>query len=133
MLYSKLEHRVERILTRYGPPTACPVQRARRLGVYLIRQPTKLPCIDHVALLFDVPRGPRREVHMSDHGPRTGTLINEVWTSPGLQFTKLPYADRTMEEVKAFEAEMPLEYIPFVHDCRHHVLDLLDFCYGPVE
>lgn len=133
MLYSKIEHRVERILKIHGPPTACPVYRARRLGVYLIRQPTKLPCVDHVALLFDVPQGPRREVHVSDHGPSTGTLVNDIWTSPGLHFTKLPYIQKTMQEVKDFEAQMPFEYIPFVHDCRHHVLDLLNFCYGSEE
>ncbi len=134
MLYKTLETRVAEITSgasrRLSSGGACPLSRGGLLRVYLIRQPTRLPAIDHVALLFDAPRGARRDVHIADHGPSTGNLINDIWVSR-LTVTGLPPVARTIDEVREFESRLPTEYVPLVRDCRHHVLDVLDWLYGP--
>lgn len=134
MLYRALEARVEKILSgrRLGPAGPCGLPTYRGGGhtrVYLVRQPTRLPGIDHVALLFDAPRGERREVHVADHGPRTGNLLNDLWVSE-LRITRLPgLRDTSIDDVRAFEAGLTTAYVPFLRDCRHHVMDVLEYCY----
>jgi hypothetical protein len=135
MLYRALEARVDRILSgRHlgaAGPWGLPTFRGGHTRVYLVRQPTRLPGIDHVALLFDAPRGERREVHVADHGPATGNLFNDLWVSR-LEVTRLPgLRDTTIDDVREFEAGLTARYVPFLRDCRHHVMDVLDFCYPP--
>lgn len=133
-MYRALETRVDTILNgrRLGAagPWGLPTYRGgAQTRVYFVRQPTRLPYIDHVALIFDAPRGERRDVHVADHGPATGNLFNDLWVSD-LKVTRLPgLYDVTIDDVREFEAGLTTRYVPFLRDCRHHVMDVLDFCY----
>lgn len=41
----------------------------------------------------------------------------------------LPPVRNSLEDISAFEATLPSGYLIGVRDCRHHVLDLLDYLY----
>ena len=136
-MYRALETRVDKILSgrRLGAAGPCglPTFRGGHTRVYLVRQPTRLPFVDHVALIFDAPRGERRDVHLAVLGPATGNLFNDLWVSD-LTVTRLPGLRHvTIDDVREFEAGLTTRYVPFVRDCRHHVMDVLDFCYPPAD
>jgi hypothetical protein len=55
-------------------------------------------------------------------------------TSSRCRVTKLPACPVDLDELLAFEASLPREYVLGMRDCRHHVIDLLTWAYGlPVD
>ena len=109
------------------------VQGARCTGhatsITLIQQPVCFvknvcpPMVYHVALLGEA-EGDRR---IFEHGPVRYDVARAVGDSDVL--VALPSVRRTLDDIAAFEATLPTQYVIGVRDCRHHVLDLLDFLY----
>jgi hypothetical protein len=42
---------------------------------------------------------------------------------------ELPYVHNSIEDIVAFESMLPTTYLLGYRDCRHHVLDLLEYLY----
>lgn len=78
-----------------------------------------VPGVYHVALLAE------RSVVL-EHGPvRTPANVNEYD-----RVIQLPNVDLTLEQLLAYENSLPKKYTLGFRDCRHHVMDLLDYLYS---
>jgi hypothetical protein len=119
-LYSKVLHKIE---------------RARQTGatthMTLLQQPVCLvrvcpPMIYHVGLIgVSSTDGERR---IFEHGPVKYDLSREMCDKTLM--IPLPSVKNTLDEIAAFESLLPDQYLVGIRDCRHHVLDLLDYLYG---
>jgi hypothetical protein len=79
----------------------------------------------HVALLGECMTTGARRVY--EHGPvatrtNTGAIGDAV-------LTQLPPVVHTLDDIATFEATLPKTYLLGIRDCRHHVRDLLSWCY----
>lgn len=99
--------------------------------VQLVRQQICIgrvcPPVYHVALLAQQPGG---VAHVFEHGPVTNGE-DSVGKTPQFQtiVVPLPTVWNSIDDILAFEATLPRTYIVGFRDCRHHVLDLLDYLY----
>lgn len=95
--------------------------------VQLIRQRVCLgrvcPPIYHVGLLVDSGTGR----HIFEHGPIAYDQRRDIDFS---LVVPLPTVWNSIGDILDFEDTLPKHYIVGVRDCRHHVLDLLDYLYG---
>jgi hypothetical protein len=104
--------------------------------VQLVRQQICIgrvcPPVYHVALLAQQPGG---VAHVFEHGPVTSAEVSAegsaTSTQPQFQtiVVPLPTVWNSIDDILAFEATLPRTYIVGFRDCRHHVLDLLDYLY----
>ena len=83
------------------------------------------PMIYHVGLLACESGSERRLIF--EHGPVAYDAARDLSDTV---FIPLPPVDNTLEDIAAFERTLPKKYVLGARDCRHHVLDLLDYLYG---
>ena len=115
-LYSRVLKKIE--LAR---PTGATTQ------VSLIQQRVCLvkvcpPRIYHVGLLA----AQHNEHRIFEHGPVTYDPLRDLSDTV---FIPLPPVRNTLEDIAAFERTLPKTYVLGARDCRHHVLDLLEYLY----
>jgi len=65
--------------------------------------------------------------YISEHGPIRYDPYRS-WDHNSVTI-ELPGVHNTIRDVQEFEAGLPLNYIVGIRDCRHHVLDVLDYLY----
>jgi len=65
--------------------------------------------------------------YIAEHGPIRYDPYR-AWDHNSVTVT-LPSVHNTIADVCAFETTLPKQYLVGVRDCRHHVLDLLDYLY----
>ena len=88
---------------------------------------SKVP-LYHVALLGEDRRSGARRVF--EHGPiRTNRCDARECRLSDAVLMPLPPVGVTIDDILAFEDTLPKRYIPGVRDCRHHVRDLMAWCY----
>jgi hypothetical protein len=97
--------------------------------VTLLQQPVCLarvcpPMVYHVGLIGDS-GGTRR---IFEHGPVKYDASREMCDRTLV--IPLPSVNNTLEDIIEFEKTLPARYVIGIRDCRHHVLDLLDYLYG---
>ena len=66
-----------------------------------------------------------------EHGPvkyDASRFEQQAMEDPTL-FIPLPSVENSLEDLAAFESSLPTKYIIGIRDCRHHVLDLLNYLY----
>jgi hypothetical protein len=63
-----------------------------------------------------------------EHGPIEYDRSRHYKTKDTI-ITPLPSVELSIEEIHAFEEELPQEYRLGHRDCRHHVIDLLSYIY----
>lgn len=75
-------------------------------------------------------------IYVSEHAPFWSTIIEERqeglfdWEEEiSIQLPNIPYG---MTEIMTYDSNLPQTYLLGVRDCRHHVRDMLTFCY-PIE
>lgn len=108
------------------------IEGARQTGsmtrVTLLQQPVCVarvcpPMVYHVGLI-GITGDDRR---LFEHGPvkydASRTMCDRTLLIP------LPSVWNTLDDISDFEASLSTQYIPGIRDCRHHVLDLLDYLY----
>lgn len=109
------------------------IERARPTGVTtsikLLQQPVCLvrvcpPMIYHVGLV-GTEAGTQK---IFEHGP----VRYNPHRSLGLLIA-LPSVWNSLEEIAEFEKTLPPGYLLGYRDCRHHVLDLLEYLYPEYE
>jgi hypothetical protein len=109
------------------------IESARQTGsttkITLLQQPVCVarvcpPMVYHVGLIGIT--GDDRRIF--EHGPikydQTRPMCDRTLLIP------LPSVRNTLDDISAFEAMLSPQYIVGIRDCRHHVLDLLDYLYG---
>jgi hypothetical protein len=109
-------------------PTASPSTNLYLVQQQLVVIDRKLP-IYHIALLGeDTVTGARR---VFEHGPiRTAADSNkDAQTIQNAIVSPLPAVEYTIDDIAEFEKTLPTQYIIGRRDCRHHVRDLLTWCY----
>ena len=88
------------------------------------------PGMYHVGLLARSDQGATR-TRVLEHGPvkydASRFELDQI-TDPTI-FVPLPSVHNTLDDIAAFEASLPTKYIIGIRDCRHHVLDLLNYLY----
>ena len=111
---------LQRIETARATGTSTHVQLIRQqicIGRVCPRQ------VYHVGLL--VHTGANRRIF--EHGPvqydHRRSLEDGTITVP------LPTVWNSIDDIAEFESTLPKQYLIGVRDCRHHVLDLLDYLY----
>ena len=81
----------------------------------------------HVGLLA---RSARGDTRVLEHGPvKYDAARFETHIIDPTIFVPLPSVRNTLDEIVEFEASLPTKYIIGIRDCRHHVLDLLNYLY----
>lgn len=84
----------------------------------------------HVFLEFDL----HKTLYVSEHNPswaRSSTeSVSTCWKDE--ISIRLPNTHRTLDELVDYENKLPNMYMLGVRDCRHHVSDMLCFCYPDV-
>lgn len=133
LLYGDVIRRVDSA-HRLARPTTAPSTHLYLVQQQLVVIDRKLP-IYHVALLGeDAVTGSRR---VFEHGPlrvvdsnkdaclrdQRRCTIEDAIVSP------LPAVEYTIDEIAEYEKTLPTQYIIGRRDCRHHVRDLLTWCY----
>jgi len=108
------------------------IERAKPTGtvtrVTLLQQPVCLarvcpPMIYHVGILgFN---GDERRIF--EHGPVKYDMHRPMCDNTVL--IELPYVHNSLDDIAAFELTLPTTYVVGYRDCRHHVLDLLEYLY----
>lgn len=75
-------------------------------------------------------------MYISEHAPFWSTILEERqeglfdWEEEiSIQLPNIPYG---MTEIMAYDKNLPQTYMLGIRDCRHHVCDMLSFCY-PIE
>lgn len=91
--------------------------------VALIQQRINRTPLYHVGLYVEE----RGFAKIFEHGPVHYDRFREV---DGV-IVPLPHIKHSIRALEEFEATLPTEYIPGIRDCRHHVLDILQFIYPP--
>lgn len=117
---------------RYARPPTTSVARTPRTSLFLVQQPLQLPVrvpLYHVAVL-GVDRFGRREVF--EHGPWRARMEHAGYSADDAAtvLTRLPGVETSLDAILEYEATLPRRYILGVRDCRHHVSDLLKWCYN---
>lgn len=94
--------------------------------IQLIRQRVCLgpvcPPIYHLGLIAD--NG--SEWYIFEHGP---VQYDRLRTLESTTQIPLPTVWNSIDDIRAFETTLPRQYLVGIRDCRHHVLDLLDYLY----
>jgi hypothetical protein len=83
------------------------------------------PRIYHVGLLAES----ESQKCIFEHGPVTYDISRTLLHKDDTIFIALPSVRHTLEELIEFEKTLPHKYVVGLRDCRHHVLDILDFLY----
>lgn len=117
-LYSRVLRKIE-----------CARQTGVTTRVTLLQQPVCLvkvcpPMVYHVGLIGIA--GDDRRIF--EHGPikydQSRVMCDRTLLVP------LPSVRNTLEDIIAFESTLSPQYMVGIRDCRHHVLDLLEYLYG---
>lgn len=100
-------------------------------NLYMVQQhllDRKVP-LYHVALLGEDRRtGAKR---LFEHGPiRTNHCMLDQCELENAVLAPLPPVAYTIDDIRDFESTLPTRYILGVRDCRHHVRDLMAWCYA---
>lgn len=64
-----------------------------------------------------------------EHGPIQSDPSRAIDLTTSI-IVPLPSVKNTLQDVRTFEKTLPTKYIVGIRDCRHHVLDLLEYLYG---
>ena len=122
-LYSKIYRKV-----REARPTGT------KTGVALFQQRVCVvvcpPGIYHVGLIVRDERGGVRHERILEHGPVVYDDATFSRRESASVFVPLPDVGDSIEDILEFERRLPKNYVIGVRDCRHHVLDLLEYLYG---
>ena len=102
--------------------------KVNQTKVYLVKHTIGNLPIYHYCVLFDKPVETRRQIHLCDFGPTRGMQISHVFEN-NIELTKMPSISLSIEDIKEFEKTLPQNYILLYRDCRHHTLDILNYCY----
>lgn len=68
----------------------------------------------------------RDDSYIFEHGPVKYDPYREWSESIAIP---LPSVHQTIRDIQHYESTLPEKYIVGIRDCRHHVIDLLDFLY----
>ena len=69
--------------------------------------------------------------YVSEHSPETIDLFTPAWKDEfSIQLPNIPFE---LQEIVEFEDTLPSNYVFGMRDCRHHVSDVLRFCYPLLE
>lgn len=91
--------------------------------VCLVRQRVCPPLIYHVGLVVADRNGRH---HLLEHGP---VKYDPLRPLESCYAAALPSVRNSIDEIIEFERSLPTEYILGIRDCRHHVLDILEYLY----
>jgi hypothetical protein len=98
-------------------------------NICLLQQRLRLPGpvpLYHVGLLGeDVHTGERR---LFEHGPEDW-VGNRFAIQDDVVCTPLPPVYRALDDISEYANTLPQAYILGIRDCRHHVADILKWCY----
>jgi hypothetical protein len=88
------------------------------------------PGVYHVALLARSDARGATRTRVLEHGPvkYDASRFELELVDPAI-FIPLPSVHNTIDDIIEFEASLPTKYIIGIRDCRHHVLDLLNYLY----
>jgi hypothetical protein len=107
---------------RAARPTGT-TSRVELLGQRICLGPV-CPRVYHVGI-----RVHERDVHrIFEHGPIAYDPTREIDPATNI-IIPLPSVERSIEDIMSFESTLPSTYLVGIRDCRHHVLDLLDYLY----
>ena len=82
------------------------------------------PMMYHVGILA-VSEGGQR---IFEHGPVAFDSARDL-VKENTIFIPLPSVANSLEDLEQFQATLPKKYVMGVRDCRHHVVDILDYLY----
>ena len=82
------------------------------------------PGIYHVGLLG----ASLEQERIFEHGPVT-LQARPHFVKNDTIFVPLPSVDRSLDDILEFQESLPKKYVVGIRDCRHHVLDLLEYLY----
>lgn len=118
-LYSKVLRRVQNA-KETGSATRVLLLQQR---VCLLQQRVCPPLIYHVGVLVANEDGRR---HLLEHGP---VKYDPTRSLESCYAVALPSVHNTVDDIMEFERSLPTEYVIGIRDCRHHVLDVLEYLY----
>lgn len=82
------------------------------------------PHIYHVGLVAES----SGRKHIFEHGPIEYDPLRALEFEDTV-YVQLPSVINTIDDILTFELTLPTKYIIGMRDCRHHVIDLLDYLY----